>query len=126
MESVQWYHTLLQLEVASLGQKEGWQVQLELPYNNGTNNKSDVVLSRDGIRIEVDATSLRLSERGRKKRRYENWLTHMSIQFGVNVVGRIGEPWRAGKKEEQQSGDHGILVHCYAPHLQHCPGFQPF
>lgn len=102
LEPVRWYHTLLQLEVASLGQKEGWQVQLELPYNNGTNNKSDVVLSRDGIRIEVDAVSIRMSESGRKKQRYYHWLTEMSIQYGINTTGRIGEPWTGTREEELQ------------------------
>lgn len=102
LEAVRWYHTLLQMEVASLGQKEGWQVQLELPYNKDTNNRSDVVLSRDGIRIEVDATALRLSERGRKKQAYDNWLTTLSIQFGVNIVGQIGVPWCEGAKKERQ------------------------
>ena len=102
LESVRWYHTLLQLEVASLGQKEGWQVQLELPYNNGTNNKSDVVLSKDGMRIEVDAVSTGMSERGQKKQTYSNWLTYMSIQHGINIVGRLGEPWAGTREEEQQ------------------------
>jgi len=102
LEAVRWYHTLLELEVASLGQKEGWQVQFELPYTNGSNNKSDVVLSREGIRLEVDAVSVRISERGRKKQRYDNWLVEMSIQYGVRIAGRIGEPWGGTKVEEVQ------------------------
>lgn len=102
LEAVRWYHTLLQLEVASLGQKEGWQVQLELPYNNGTNNKSDVVLNRNGIRIEVDAVSIRMSGSGRKKQIYYHWLTNMSIQYGINTTGQIGEPWTGTREEELQ------------------------
>lgn len=102
LEAVLWYHTLLQFEVASLAQKEGWQPQLELPYNNGTDNKSDVSLNKGATQLLIDAVSIRLSESGRKKQTYSNWLTNMCIQYGVNITGRIGEPWLEGKKEEQQ------------------------
>ncbi len=102
LQAAQWYHTLLQFEVASLAQKEGWQLQLELPYNNDTNNKSDVCLRKGETQLLIDAVSIRLSESGRKKQAYFNWLTNMSIQYGVNITGRIGEPWLGGRKEEQQ------------------------
>ena len=102
LQATQWYHTLLQFEVASLAQKEGWQLQLELPYNNGTNNKSDVCLSKGETQLLIDAVCVRLSESGRKKQTYSNWLTHMSIQYGISITGRIGEPWLDGRKEEQQ------------------------
>jgi hypothetical protein len=102
VQAVLWYHTLLQFEVASLAQKEGWQLQLELPYNNGTNNKSDVCLSKGETHLLIDAVSLRLSKNWRKKQTYSNWLTQISIQGGVNIVGRIGEPWSEGEQKEQQ------------------------
>ncbi len=102
LEAVQWYHTLLQFEVASLAQKKGWQVQLELPYNNGTNNKSDVCLSKGETQLLIDAVSIRMSENGRKKQTYGNWLTEMSIRYGINTTGRIGEPWTGTREEELQ------------------------
>jgi hypothetical protein len=102
LEAVQWYHTLLQFEVASLAQKKGWQVQLELPYNNGTNNKSDVCLSKEETQLLIDAVSIRMSENGRKKKTYDNWLAQMSIQYGINITGRIGEPWIGTREEELQ------------------------
>ncbi len=85
-----------------MAQKEGWQVQLELPYNNGTNNKSDVCLSKGQTQLLIDAVSIRMSESGRKKQTYDNRLTQMSIQYGINITGRIGEPWIGTRKEELQ------------------------
>ena len=41
-------------------------------------------------------------EYGRKKRAYADWLSNWSIQFGVDITGRIGEPWSGGTKEERQ------------------------
>jgi hypothetical protein len=102
LQAVLWYHTQLQFEVASLAQKAGWHVQLELPYGNGTRNKSDVCLSRGEARYPVEAVTLRLSESGRKKRVYSDRLFNWSIQFGVDIVGRLGEPWSGGAKEERQ------------------------
>ncbi len=127
LEAVLWYHTHLQFEIASLAQQEGWQLQLEQPYNNGTKNKSDVSLSRGKIQYLIEAVSIRISESGRKKQAYYNWLSYMSIQYGINIVGRLGEPWFEGKQKEQQWVQEvqkvlfsvyrsGLIVTVYSPH----------
>lgn len=127
LQAVLWYHTQLQFEVASLAQQAEWQVQLELPYGNGTRNKSDVCLSRGEARYPVEAVTLRLSESGRKKRLYANRLFNWSIQFGVDIVGRLGEPWSEGAEEERQwvqkalgaimsARKSGLLAIVYSPY----------
>jgi hypothetical protein len=102
LQSVLWYHTQLQFEVASLAQQVDRQVQLELPYGNGAGNKSDVCLSRGQVHYPVEAVTLRLSESGRKKRLYADRLFNWSVQFGVDIVGRLGEPCSGGAKAERR------------------------
>jgi len=109
LQAVLWYHTQLQFEVASLAQQEGWLVQLELPYGNGTGNKSDVCLSRGEAHYPIEAVTLRLSESGRKKRVYADWLSNWSIQLGVDITGRIGEPG-PGEQKKNGSGCNGRLT----------------
>jgi hypothetical protein len=103
LQAVLWYHTLLQFEVASLAQKAGWQVQLELPYHNGTNNKSDVYVSKGETQLLIDAVAIRMSESRRKKQAYDNWLTQSNYHHEVQNPGKIS------------SSDGSIALRCSLP-----------
>src|SRR6266702_8047471 len=53
------------------------------------------------LTVECALDACLAPESGRKKRVYADWLSNWSIQFGVDITERIGEPWSGGAKEER-------------------------
>ena len=102
LDPINWAHSLLQLEVASLGLRAGWQIQFEPEL--GTGKSADVYLSKECIGLLVETVSMRQSDRERKAfeffRRFSSQVQNLAWQHPVKIEGSLGEPL-AGEAEAQ-------------------------
>lgn len=90
----EWIHSLLQLEIAGLGLKAGWQILFEPEL--GTGKRADISLSRLSTRLLVETLSMSLSKKERNALssfRNLSWqLLQLEWQYGVQISGSIGDP----------------------------------
>lgn len=84
-EPINWASALIQLEVAGLGLKEGWQVQFEPKHRTG--KKSDVFVTNGSDQLLVETTVMRFSEDDRKTLALSHDLSMclMSIESRYNI-----------------------------------------
>jgi hypothetical protein len=91
-EPINWVSALLQLEVAGLGLRAGWQVQFEPKHR--TDKKSDVLLTNGPARLLVETTTMRMSVMERKAlaffRRLLGRLRNLEWQYDVRISGSLG------------------------------------
>jgi hypothetical protein len=90
-----WGSTLLQLEVAGLGLKAGWYIELERPLPNG--GKTDVVLAKESTKILVETKAMFLSgpEQASEANFYHiiEILLALAWKYGVQITSdNIGSP----------------------------------
>lgn len=90
-----WTSSLLQLEVASLGLKDGWHIELERPLPN--DGKTDVVLAKEPTKILVETKALFLSGPEQESEAYfysmREILLALAWKFGVRITSdNIGSP----------------------------------
>lgn len=94
LDPVNWVHSLLQLEVASLGLRSGWQIQFEPEL--GTGKSADVHLSKGDIGLLVETVSMRESDRERKAfeffHRFSWQVQNLAWQYPVKIEGSLGKP----------------------------------
>ncbi len=88
-EPINWASALIQLEVAGLGMKAGWQVQFEPEHRN--KKKSDVLLTNNSDHLLVETTVMRLSEEDRKTLALSHdlsmYLIAIESQYNVQISG---------------------------------------
>ena len=93
LDPINWVSVLLQLEIASLGLRAGWTIQLE-PHL-GTGRYADVRLAQDATQLLVETVSMRMSDDERKAlaffRRLSMQLMALEMQFGVRISGSLGD-----------------------------------
>lgn len=93
LDPINWVSVLLQLEIASLGLRAGWTIQLEPPL--GTGRFADVRLTQDTTQILVESVSMRMSDNERRAlaffRRLSMQLLALEMQFGVRISGSLGD-----------------------------------
>ncbi len=91
LEPISWVSALLQLEVAGLGRKAGWQVQFEPQYLTG--KKSDVRLTNGPTHLLVETTLMRRSVQERKALAFFDrlaWhLDQLGWQYDVRISGSL-------------------------------------
>ncbi len=91
LEPVSWVSALLQLEVAGLGLKAGWQVQFEPQYPTG--KKSDVRLTNGPTHLLVETTLMRMSVQERMALAFFDrlfWqLYSLGSRYGVRIFGSV-------------------------------------
>lgn len=106
LEPINWTTSLLQLEVAGLGLKAGWQILFEPALANKLGNKryADVGLTNGQIQLLVETTVMRLSETERKilaRSRRASWqMFNLGLQYGVQISGSLGSFVRQSAEEE--------------------------
>jgi hypothetical protein len=88
-----WTHALIQLELASLALRDGWDGQFEPRLDDG--KSADVRLSKDGAPVLFEITSMGMSVDEREALDYFHSLSTqiMSIELrqGVQVTGDLGD-----------------------------------
>ncbi len=93
LDPINWVSVLLQLEIANLGLRAGWTIQLEPPL--GTGRYADVRLTQDATQLLVETVSMRMSDNERKAlaffRRLSMQLMALEMQFGVRISGSLGD-----------------------------------
>ena len=91
LEPMSWVSALLQLEVAGLGLKVGWQVQFEPQYTTG--KKADILLTNGQTHLLVETTLMRMSVHERKAlaffHRLAQHLDHLGWHYGVRISGSL-------------------------------------
>jgi hypothetical protein len=94
LEAINWIHSLLQLELASLGLKAGWQSQFEPELGNG--HLADVCLTKEGNQLLVETVSLRISVREQEAQAFFHTLSmkllSLETQYAVHISGSLGNP----------------------------------
>jgi len=90
-----WGSPLLQLEVAGLGLKAGWQIELERPLPNG--GKTDVVLAKEATKILVETKAMFLAGPEQASEAYFYQLIEilqaLAWKYGVRITSdNIGPP----------------------------------
>jgi hypothetical protein len=89
-----WVSTLLQLEVAGLGLRDEWQIELERPLSNG--GTTDVTLTKTATKLIVEAKAMLLSgnEQEASEYFYQMVQTLMALawKYKVRITGSIGSP----------------------------------
>jgi len=89
-----WVSTLLQLEVAGLGLREEWLIELERPLANG--GTTDVVLSNTATKLIVEAKAMLLSGNEQEASEYfyqmVQTLAALAWKYNVRITGSIGSP----------------------------------
>ena len=90
-----WVSTLLQLEVAGLGLKAGWQIELEIPLP--TKKNTDVVLVKESTKLFVETKAMILSgdEQEAETSFYHmlGILAELALNYGVRITSdTIGPP----------------------------------
>ncbi len=87
-----WVHALLQMEVASLGLRAGWQIQFEPPL--GTGKQADVLLTNESTKLLVETRSMRISDDERNADAFFFrilWkLQDLAWKYAVQFTGSIG------------------------------------
>lgn len=90
-DPIKWTSTSLQLEIAALGLKAGWDIFFEPPLGNG--RPADVQLIKGTRELLVETTSMRLSDEDRKKiifSRQLSWqVLNIEWQYNVQISGSI-------------------------------------
>lgn len=94
LQESRWIHSLLQLELASLGLRAGWSSQFEPKLS--TLNSADLCLTREASRILVETVAMRNSNRDRKALRFfqtmSQQLSALEVHYAVHISGQLGEP----------------------------------
>jgi len=90
-----WGSSLLQLEVAGLGLKAGWHIELERSLPNG--GKTDVVLAKESTKILVETKAMFLSGPEQESEAYFCYMTEILLalawKYGVRITSdNIGSP----------------------------------
>lgn len=114
-----WVSTLLQLEVAGLGLRAEWQIELERPLPN--TKKSDVSLAKGQTKLLVETKALLLSGEEQEESEYflqmSGALLQMALEYGVRITRTLGShlpldiqtQWLQEIKEEViKTADDGI------------------
>jgi hypothetical protein len=90
-EPMNWVSALLQLEVAGLGLRAGWDMLFEPPLGNG--GYADIRLTNGPTQLLVETTLMRMSEAERKalvsSHRLSWQLLHLEWQYGVHISGSL-------------------------------------
>ncbi len=93
LDPINWVSVLLQLEIASLGLRAGWNIQLEPSL--GTGRYADVRLTSDVTELLVETVSMRMSDEERKALAFfhslSQQLMNLEGQFGVRISGSLGD-----------------------------------
>ena len=94
LEAINWIHSLLQLELASLGLQAGWQSQFEPKLGNG--RFADVRLTQKGNQLLVETVSMRMSVREQEAQTFFHTLgmkiLFLETQYAVHISGSLGNP----------------------------------
>ncbi len=89
-----WVSSLLQLEVAGLGLKEGWDIEFERPLPTG--KRTDVVLAKESIKLLVETKAMLLSGDEQEAESYFYRMTgillDLALKHGVRITGSLGSP----------------------------------
>jgi hypothetical protein len=113
LQPMTWVGALLQLEVASLGLRDGWTTQFEPSLGNGS--RADVSFTRDATRLLVETTSMRMSDSELKAlafyQRLSQQLMNLEWQHDVRIAGFLG--W-SRKEEEMKRWLQDIEVAAHA------------
>ena len=90
-EPINWVSVLLQLEVAGLGLKAGWDILFEPELGN--NGYADVSLTNGSTQLLVETTTMRMSVAERRALAFLgrlSWqLLNLEWQFGVRISGSL-------------------------------------
>lgn len=90
-EPINWTSRLLQLEVAALGLKAGWDILFEPPFERG--GHADVRLTKGSTRILVETTVMRFSNADRRIMLFSEQLMGqigvIRLQYKVNIYGSL-------------------------------------
>ncbi len=88
-----WIHSLLQLEVAGLGVRAGWECTFEPKLGNG--RKADVLLTNGTTQLLVEAVAMQFSDATRKITAFFDrlfWqLQNIAGQYSLNISGNLGD-----------------------------------
>ncbi len=113
LQPITWVGALLQLEVASLGLRDGWTIQFEPSLGNG--NRADVSFIRNDVRLLVETTFMQMSDSERKAltfdQRLSQRLMNLEWQCDVRISGFLG--W-SRKEEEMKQWFQDIEVAAHA------------
>lgn len=94
LEAVSWIHSLLQLELASLGLRAAWQVAFEPQLVNG--RFADVCLTREEGQLLVETVSMRMSTREQEAVTFFHTLIQqidlLEMRHNVYMSGSLGNP----------------------------------
>ncbi len=102
LEAVGWIHCLLQLELAGLGLRAGWQSRFEPKLDNG--HLADVCLTREGNQLLVETVSMRMSTHEQEAlaffRTLAQQLSLLEMQYAVHISGSLGTPLSAEESRQ--------------------------
>ncbi len=101
LEPMNWVSALLQLEVASLGLKAGWNVLFEPALGNG--RLADISLTNGSTRLLVETTSMRMSVAERKALAFFDRLAWQLQLLGGQHDVRISGSLRGASPEHAES-----------------------
>lgn len=91
LEPINWASALLQLEIAGLGLRAGWNILFEPALGNG--RSADVSLTNGSAQLLVETTSMRMSVQERKALAFFerlSWQLHLlEWQYDVRISGSL-------------------------------------
>ncbi|HEY6410378.1 MAG TPA: hypothetical protein VIY29_23245, partial [Ktedonobacteraceae bacterium] len=94
LHPINWIHALLQLELAGLGLRAGWQIEFELALSNG--KQADVELTGGSTRLLVEMVSMQISDLERSAlaffRRLSGQVQNLIWLHPVRITGSLGRP----------------------------------
>ncbi len=94
LHPINWIHALLQLELAGLGLRAGWQIEFEQVLING--KQADVQLTSGSTRLLVEMVSMQISDAERSAlaffRRLSGQVQNLTWLNPVRITGSLGSP----------------------------------
>jgi hypothetical protein len=94
LHPINWIHALLQLELAGLGLRAGWQIEFEQVLING--QQADVQLTSGSTRLLVEMVSMQISDAERSAlaffRRLSGHVQNLTWLHPVRITGSLGSP----------------------------------